>query len=175
MTETQKSEQYLTFLLNKDSYAFNVLKIREVLELVRITRVPRTPKFMAGVINLRGRVVPVIDLRIKFDMEEGDKTIDTTIIIVEVDYQEEIIVIGALVDSVRAVVRLEQSQLEPPPKIGMNLDLNFIEAIGKNGNDFIIILNVDKIFSAKELSFLAEGINADSINKEEIESIKERV
>ena len=163
MTETQKSEQYLTFLLNKDSYAFNVLKIREVLELVKITRVPRTPKFMAGVINLRGRVVPVIDLRVKFDMEETGNTIDTTIIIVEVDYQEEIIIIGALVDSVKAVVRLEESQLEPPPKIGMNLDLNFIDAIGKKSNDFIIILNVDKIFSVKELSFLAEEINKEEI------------
>ncbi|OHD46106.1 MAG: chemotaxis protein CheW, partial [Spirochaetes bacterium GWD1_27_9] len=141
-------------------------KIREVLELVKITRVPRTPNFMAGVINLRGRVVPVIDLRVKFDMEGSENTIDTTIIIVEVNYQEEIIIIGALVDSVKAVVRLEETQLEPPPKIGMNLDLNFIDAIGKKGNDFIIILNVDKIFSAKELSFLTEGINKEEENKD---------
>jgi len=71
-----------------------------------------------------------------------------------------------LVDSVKAVVRLEETQLEPPPKIGMNLDLNFIDAIGKKGNDFIIILNVDKIFSAKELSFLTEGINKEEENKD---------
>jgi purine-binding chemotaxis protein CheW len=152
------SEQFLTVMLNKDMYAFNVLKIREVLELTKITKVPRTPAFISGVINLRGKVVPVVDLRVKFEMEKTPDTIDTSIIIVEVNFEDEVLIIGTLVDSVRAVIKLEESECEPPPKVGLNIDLSFIEKIGKIKDNFVIILNIDSIFSAKELSFLSKEV-----------------
>ena len=155
MAENQ-SGQYLTFCLNRDLYAFNLLKIREVLELTKITKVPRTPKFMSGVINLRGKVVPVVDLRVKFELEEIERTIDTSIIIVEVNYDNDVIILGSLVDSVKSVIKLEENMHEPPPRVGLNIDLSFIDSIGKVKDDFVIILNIDKIFSAKELSFLID-------------------
>ncbi|HOV15507.1 MAG TPA: chemotaxis protein CheW [Spirochaetota bacterium] len=156
-----QSGQYLTFCLNKDLYAFNLLKIREVLELTKITKVPRTPKFMSGVINLRGKVVPVVDLRVKFELEEVEQTIDTSIIIVEVSYDNDVIILGALVDSVKSVIKLEDNMHEPPPKVGLNIDLSFIDSIGKVKEDFVIILNIDKIFSAKELSFILDKATND--------------
>lgn len=158
-------KQYLTFLLDNEVYAFDVLKIKEVLELTRITKMPKTPSFMAGVINLRGGVVPVIDLRIKFDMKNVEKTVDTSIIIVEVNYDDEIILIGALVDSVKAVIRISSEDREPPPKVGMNLDTSLIDSIGKHEGNFVMLLNVDKLFSAEELS-IARNITGSSALKE---------
>ena len=151
--------QYLTFLLDNETYAFNVLEIKEVLELPKITKMPKTPSFMAGVINLRGGVVPVIDLRIKFDMPEIDRTIDTSIIIVEANYDDEVILIGALVDAVKAVIKISSGDTEPPPKVGMNLDTSLIDGIGKNNDNFVIILNVDKLFSHEELSFAKDMVS----------------
>jgi purine-binding chemotaxis protein CheW len=158
--------QYLTFLLDNETYAFNVLKIKEVLELPKITKMPKTPDFMAGVINLRGGVVPVIDLRIKFDMPEIERTIDTSIVIVEANYDDEIILIGALVDAVKAVIKISTDNTEPPPKVGMNLDTNLIDGIGKNNDNFVIILNVDRLFSQEELSFVRDISSKESGKKE---------
>ncbi len=164
----QIMEQYLTFMLENDFYAFNVLKIREVLEVTKITRVPKTPDFIAGVIKLRGKVVPVIDLSIKFQMKKADSTVDTSIIIVEVDYEGEMIIIGALVDAVKAVIKLEQNQLEPPPKVGLNIDLGFIEAIGKHNNEFVLILSIDKIFSSTELDFISKEYSEKDENMDAV-------
>ena len=150
----EESGQYLTFLLGSEVFGFDVLRIKEVLEITRITKIPKTPPFMAGVINLRGGVVPVIDLRLKFEMDKIEETVDTSIIIVEVIYEGELILIGALVDAVRAVIKIEAGDLEPPPKVGMQLDSVLIDALGKSGDHFIIILNIDRIFSAEELSVL---------------------
>ncbi|MBI4976713.1 MAG: purine-binding chemotaxis protein CheW [Spirochaetes bacterium] len=153
---TLESKQYLTFGLDSGQFAFEVLKVKEVLEVARVTKVPKTPPFMAGVINLRGGVVPVIDLRLKFGMDCTDRTVDTAIIIVETAYDGDTIVVGALVDAVNEVIRLDTSQIETPPKVGMNVSGEFIESIGKKGDEFIIILDSDKVFSQKELEFVNE-------------------
>lgn len=155
--QTAESKQYLTFRLDREIFAFEVLKVKEVLEVAKITKVPRTPAFMPGVINLRGSVVPVVDLRLKFDITAQDRTVDTAIIIVEASFDGDTITIGSLVDSVHEVIRLDASQIEAPPKVGMNVSGEYIEAIGKKSDDFIIILSADKVFSEKELAFAKEA------------------
>ncbi|MEK6794804.1 MAG: chemotaxis protein CheW [Spirochaetota bacterium] len=161
--QTTESRQYLTFLLDKEMFAFEVLTVKEVLEIAKITRVPRTPKFMPGVINLRGNVVPVVDLRLKFDLPVMDRTVDTAIIIVETEYDGEKIVIGALIDAVKEVIRLDETQVEAPPKVGMNVSGEYIQAIGKKGNDFIIILSAAHVFSEKELEYAKEALREEAV------------
>jgi len=150
----EKTSHYLTFTLDGESYAIDVIKVREVLEYSDFTRVPRMPEFMRGVINLRGSVVPVIDLRLKFGMAKEEETVDTSIIIMEIELDEETITIGAVTDSVQEVVEILPSSIEPAPKIGTKLDTNFIYGMGKQGDEFIIILNIDRIMTSEDISVL---------------------
>ncbi|RNC71011.1 MAG: chemotaxis protein CheW [Desulfuromonadales bacterium] len=149
ITETR---QYLTFTLAEETFAVDVAKVREILEFTSITKVPRTPDFMRGVINLRGSVVPVMDMRLKFGMAETEKTVDTCIIVVEVLHEEEIIVLGALADSVQEVFELEPGDIEPAPKIGTRLNTDFIQGMGKHDGQFIMILDIDRTFSGDDLA-----------------------
>jgi len=156
-TEQNDGVQYLTFILDSKLFAFDVLKTREVLSLIPITPIPGTPEYMTGVLNLRGSVVPVVDLRKKFGIAESAFTDNTSIIIVEANNGNETVVVGALVDAVKGVRRFEQNQLEPPPKVGMKFNLDLIHAIGKTETDFVLILNVDKVLSDEDLT-LAKDI-----------------
>ncbi|GFE62757.1 chemotaxis protein CheW [Geobacter sp. AOG2] len=153
-----ETRQYLTFKLAEEVFAVDVAKVREILELTTITKIPRTPDYMRGVINLRGSVVPVMDMRLKFGMEETEQTVNTCIIVVEVLHEDEIVVIGALADSVQEVFELEPDQIEPPPNIGAKLNTEFILGMGKNGGQFIMILNIDRTFSSAELDLAGEAI-----------------
>ena len=156
MSETiLKTNKYLTFILGEEYYAIDVSKVKEVLELQPITKVPKTPDFMRGVINVRGGVVPVLDFRRKFDMESIEPTVDTCIIVLEVKMNEEQIVLGAIADSVEQVYEIPPHQIEPPPKIGTKLESDFIEGMGRYKDNFIIILNIDKIFTAEEITAAA--------------------
>ncbi|QLA16397.1 chemotaxis protein CheW [Desulfolutivibrio sulfoxidireducens] len=152
--------QYLTFVLEDELFALNIGTVREVLELASITKVPRTPEFIRGVINLRGRAVPVVDLRMKFGMGETRRTVNTCIIIVEVELDGEATVLGALADSVQEVYEMESSQIEPPPRMGTRIKSEFITGMGKSGDRFIVILDINKVFSAEELSLAADAIGA---------------
>ena len=149
ITETR---QYLTFKLGNEVFATDVAKVREVLDLTTITSIPRTPAFMRGVINLRGSVVPVVDLRLCFDMSKTESTRNTCIVVVEVWLDNEAIVIGALADSVEEVIDLEPQQIQPAPKIGTQIRTDFIKGMGKRDTQFIMILDIDKVFSAEELA-----------------------
>jgi purine-binding chemotaxis protein CheW len=142
---------YLTFGLGEETFALDVGNVKEVLDLTGITRVPRTPEFMRGVINLRGGVVPVVDMRIKFGLPAVDDTVDTCIIVAEVELDGETTVIGALADSVKEVYQIDAEEIEPPPTIGMQLNTDFIRGMGKQGEEFIIILDIDRVFSSEEL------------------------
>jgi purine-binding chemotaxis protein CheW len=153
ITETR---QYLTFKLDKELYAMDVGQMREILEFNSVTKIPQTPPFVKGVINLRGKVVPVVDMRLKFGLTQTEKTVNTCIIVVEISFIEELIIIGALVDAVQEVVELEPSQIEPAPKMGSRLKSDFIKGMGKLDDNFIIILDVDKVFSVEELNLLQE-------------------
>ncbi len=149
--------QYLTFKLAAEIFAFDVAKVREILELTTITKVPQTPEFMRGVINLRGSVVPVIDLKLDFAMQRTEQTINTCIIVVEVNLNGEPIVLGILADSVQEVVEMEPNLIEPAPKLGTKLNTEFIKGMGKVGDAFVMILDIDKVFSAEELTDLKEN------------------
>jgi len=144
--------QYLTFRLGDEVFALDVAKVREVLDLTPITRIPRTPEFMRGVINLRGSVVPVVDLRSSFGMAVTDTTVNSCIIVVEVVLENEVVVIGALADSVEEVVDLEPDQIQPPPKIGTHVNTEFIHGMGKRDSRFLMILNIDQVFSSEDLT-----------------------
>ncbi len=148
--------QYLTFKLADEVYAVEITRVREVLDYTRFTRVPKAPPFMKGVINLRGGVVPVVDLRLKFGMPEGQTSVDTCIIIVEVLVDGEDTLLGALADQVQEVIALDPSQIEPPPKIGTRLETDFIKGMGKHDETFVIIMDIEKIFSLDELTAVLE-------------------
>ncbi|MCE5247842.1 MAG: chemotaxis protein CheW [Candidatus Polarisedimenticolia bacterium] len=163
VTDITETRQYLTFKLGEEIFALDVAQVREVLDFTAITRVPRTPEYMRGVINLRGSVVPVVDMRLKFGMTRTERTVNTCIEVVEVTLDGEATVLGALVDSVQEVIELEPDQIEPAPRIGTRLRTDFIKGMGKRDNEFIIILDIDKVFSVEELSMMvqADGGAAD--------------
>jgi len=150
--EITETRQYLTFRLGNEIFATDVAKVREVLDLTTITAVPRTPEFMAGVINLRGSVVPVVDLRLCFEMSKTETTRNTCIVVVEVQLDGEATIIGALADSVEEVIDLEPEQIQPAPHIGMQIRTDFIRGMGKRDTQFIMILDIDRVFSADELA-----------------------
>ena len=149
-----ETTQYLTFKLDDEVFALDISKVREVLDFTKVTKVPRTPEFMRGVINLRGSVVPVVDLRLKFGMSQTERKVNTCIIIVEVTVDTETAVLGALADSVQEVLDLEPKDIEPAPRIGTRLNTEFINGMGKQGNNFIIILDIDKVFSHGDLAMV---------------------
>lgn len=151
MAEVIETTQYLTFNLAEEVFAVDVGRVREILEITSITKVPQTPDFMRGVINLRGSVVPVIDLRLKFGMTETERTVNTCIIVVEVTMDGETLVLGSLADSVQEVIEMEVGQIEAAPHIGTHLNTDFIKGMGKHDGRFVMILDIDKIFSATEL------------------------
>lgn len=160
VTGITKTRQYLTFTLGDEHFALDVANVREILEFTSVTKVPQTPEFMRGVINLRGSVVPVMDMRLKFGMSITEKSVDTCVIVVEVSLEGETTVLGALVDSVQEVFELEPEQIEPAPRIGTKLRTEFIRGMGKRDDQFIIILDIDKVFSSEELAIMNQVENA---------------
>jgi purine-binding chemotaxis protein CheW len=143
--------QYLTFTLGDEDFALDIGKVREVLDYTTITKVPRMPEFLCGVINLRGNVVPVIDLRYKLGMGRIEQTVDTCIVIVEIMIDDELNHMGALADSVKEVIALDPNQISPPPKLGVKINNDFIRGMGKQDEKFLIILDIDKVLTADEL------------------------
>src|SRR5512134_3607705 len=136
VTAITETTQYLTFRLEEEIFALDISKVREVLDYTIVTKVPRTPDFMRGVINLRGSVVPVVDLRLKFGMQATEKTVNTCIIITEVTVDNETVILGALADSVQEVLDLEAASIAPPPKIGTKLKTEFIRGMGRQNDRF---------------------------------------
>jgi len=164
------TNQYLTFSLSDELYALEVSKVKEVLEYQPITRVPKTPDFMRGVINVRGGIVPIVDLRLKFDLPAQEQTVDTCIIVLEIAIENETITVGTIADNVHEVVEIQPEEIEPTPKIGTRLDTDFIEGIGKNNDRFLVILNIDKILTSEEITSMADQAAQDaggSIEKQE--------
>jgi purine-binding chemotaxis protein CheW len=147
-----RTDQYLTFTLAEETFAIEIVKVREVIDYVHLTRVPRMPVFLRGVINLRGSVVPVIDLRLILSMPAVEKTVDTCIIIAEVNMDGEPLHLGMLADSVQEVIDIDPSQIDPPPRLGSMLNTEFIRGMGKRGEGFFIILNIDQVLSSDEMA-----------------------
>lgn len=160
--------QYLTFRLADEKYAINVKNIKEVLGVPKVTKIPKMPPFMNGVINLRGSAVPVIDLRKKFNLGEVSITPDTGIIVLEIQtsefaIEEDFLVLGIYSDLVEKVITIDPESIEPAPKIGMAIDNSFIHGMGHVDDEFIIILNIHKILTESELS----ALDVDSLKVEE--------
>ncbi len=161
-----EAKLYLTFQLEDEIFSIDVSQVREVLDLSTITKVPQAPDFMCGVINVRGSVVPVVDMRLKFGMSAIERTHDTRIVVMELDMDGEITIFGAMADSVKEVIELEPDQIEPPPKLGSRWRTEFIRGIGKRDEYFILILDVDRIFSGDELVMVQAAGNDRSVNRE---------
>lgn len=151
-----ETQQYLTFILGAETFAINILNIKEIIEYGQLTEVPKMPSFIKGVINLRGAVVPVIDMAARFDKASAPITRKTCIVIIEVLHEDEEHVIGVMVDAVNEVMDITVDQIEPPPSFGANIRPDFIDGMGKVGSKFVIILNVNKVLSMDEMSNLAQ-------------------
>ena len=160
MTNTlEKTAQYLTFKLGQETFGINIASVREVLKPTKITHIPAAAEFLKGVINVRGNVVPVVDLQTQFKLPHADNSQRTRVIIVESKLGERMTVLGALADSVDEVIELDADHIEPAPRVGVRLDSRFILGIGKRGNDFIILLDVARVFSEEEL-LMAEEVSS---------------
>jgi purine-binding chemotaxis protein CheW len=160
-----QTTQYLTFKLDQEVFALDVAKVREILDFTTVTRVPQTPDFMRGVINLRGSVVPVMDLRLKFGMSTTEKTVNTCVIVAEMVVDGETMVLGVLADSVQEVIDLEPEQIEPAPRIGAKLNTEFILGMGKHNEQFMMILDIDKVFSEDEKAAILGTETAMAVNE----------
>ena len=172
-SEMTQDSQFLSFKLENEIFGVNVSQVREVLDLPPITKVPRTPDFMRGVINVRGSVVPVVDMRQKFWSSLIEETVDTCIIVMEITIEDETTIVGAMVDAVEEVVELDPENIEPPPRMGIKLNTEFIKGIGKRDSHFIIILDIDKIFSTEDMSVVqSTGEKVQIKDRESIESAK---
>lgn len=146
------TRQFLSFLLDDEVFALDVSRVREVLDRTDLTRVPRMPSFMRGVLNLRGSVLPVVDMRVRFGMGEVVETVNTCIVVVEVEIEGEPTPLGAMVDAVDEVFELGVDDLEAPPKMGAKLKTEYISAMARRGeDDFMIVLDADRVFSADEI------------------------
>jgi purine-binding chemotaxis protein CheW len=155
--------QYITFKLGDELFAINVAQVREVLEMPPITKVPTAPDFMRGVVNVRGKAIPVVDLRLKFGLPPTADTIHSRIVVLELELDDEVTVVGGIADSVHEVIELEPGQINPPPRIAMRWRTDLIQGMGKRGDEFIIILDINRVFASsgtalREVAALEEEV-----------------
>jgi len=145
--EVSTAHRYLTFFVDDEQYGLDISKVKEIIAPINITHIPKTPPFVKGVINLRGSIIPVVDVRLKFGMQEKETDIDTAIIIYEVDK----VSIGFIVDQVEDVLTLDKDHISDAPRFGGNIDTSFVENVAEVGDSVIMLLNLERIFEAEEL------------------------
>jgi purine-binding chemotaxis protein CheW len=151
ITATAKGGKYLTFALGKEEYGLEILKVREIIGYMDITAVPRTPDYVKGVINLRGQVIPVVDLRAKFSMDPTARTEQTCIIVVEIHQDGRRLSTGIVVDRVSEVLSISSDKIEEAPSFDASVHIDFILGMGKIGDSVKILLDIDKVLSAQEV------------------------
>jgi purine-binding chemotaxis protein CheW len=147
--------KYLTFRLADEEYGLEILKVQEIIQMQTITRVPRTPPYVRGVINLRGKVIPVVDLRLKFGLDSVEDTDRTCIIVVQIRQGDSVVIMGIIIDEVREVLDIAGDNIEEAPDFGSQIDTEFILGMGKIGQSVKILLDIDKVLSAVELKSVA--------------------
>ncbi len=152
MAEAAAPAQYLTFKIAGESYAVGILRVREILQYESVTKVPSTPRSIRGVMNLRGSVVPVVDLAIKFGMPESVLTPRTCVVILEVESDEERMIMGVMADSVSEVIELRSDDIEPPPPFGAKVKVDYLVGMGKADKKFLLVLDIDQVLSAEDLT-----------------------
>jgi purine-binding chemotaxis protein CheW len=154
ITETR---QYMTFRLGDELFAIDVAQVREVLEVSQITKVPTAPPYMRGVVNVRGQATPAVDLRLRFGLPPASDTVNTRVIVMELELDGQATVLGGIADSVHEVIELDPAQIDPPPRIAMRWRTDFIQGMGKRGDDFIIVLDVNTVFSSEDLALVRDA------------------
>ncbi|MDA3834373.1 MAG: chemotaxis protein CheW [Spirochaetales bacterium] len=149
--DIQTGEQFLAFTLRDEEYAIDITKVREVLDVTTLTKIPRMPSYLCGVINLRGNVVPVIDLGLRLGLPPISFTVNSCIMIMEilVGDDEESVLMGAMTDMVKTVLEIPPESIEPPPRMGINISTDFITGMGRDDEKFLIILNIDKVLTTE--------------------------
>ena len=152
-----QTRSFLSFKLDTEHFAIPVMKIMEILEVPKITKVPQSPNYLVGVINLRGAVLPVIDTRVKFGITPIEYTINTCILVLNVEFNDEQIVVGALVDFVSEVFEFDESKIKPSPSIATKYRSDYIEGMIQEDDHFMMVLNIDKVFSINDIETLAES------------------
>jgi len=154
---SQEPQQYLTFMLGREVFAIGILHIKEIIEYGQLTTVPMMPVFIRGVINLRGAVVPVVDLSSRFGGQPSQVTRRSCIVILELEVEDEIQVIGVVVDAVNEVLEIAATDIEPAPSFGTRIRTDFIQGMGKVQDRFVIILNVNNVLSSEELAMIGRA------------------
>ncbi len=162
----EKEGKYLTFALGPEEYGLEILKVREIIGYMEITAVPQTPHHVKGVINLRGQVIPVIDLRAKFGMETADVTEETCIIVVEISQGDRKFSTGIVVDHVQEVLDIDGQDIEEAPQFGSSVDTSFILGMGKIGETVKILLDIDKVLSGDDFANFADKTEQADIAEE---------
>ena len=153
----KREGKYLTFTLGKEEYGIGILKIKEIIGLVDVTSIPNTPDFVKGVINLRGKVIPIVDLRMRFGMKKVDYTERTCIVVVEIYGQSDKIIIGLVVDAVSEVLNIRKEDIEDAPDFGTKLDTEYILGMAKMGGGVKILLDIDKVLSAADVLIIEKA------------------
>lgn len=159
-TVLAKPGKFLTFKLAAEEYGIEILKVQEIIGMMKVTRVPRLPSFVRGVINLRGKVIPVVDLRLKFSMEAKADTEHTCIIVVQIVRDNQRVTTGILVDDVSEVLNVTAEQIEPPPSFGASIATDFIRGMGKVGQKVVMLLDIDKVMAADQIEALKQAQQA---------------
>ena len=146
-----KAGKYLTFNLGREVYGIEILKVQEIIGMMSVTRVPKMPDFVRGVVNLRGKVIPVIDLRLKFSLEKKEDTDRSCIIVVQVSQNGSQVIMGLIVDEVSEVLNVLAEQIEASPSFGAKVDTDFILGMGKVGQKVVMLLDVNKVLSSNDV------------------------
>jgi purine-binding chemotaxis protein CheW len=157
---TVASYQLLTFTMSEETYALEVASTREVLEYSRITPIPRTPKWIRGVLNLRGAIIPVLDLKQKLQMGTTENSRDACVLILELLLDGEPTVVGILADSVKEVFEIDAKEIEPPPRFGAKISTEYLRGVGRRNEALFILLDVQRIFAASDLSLAEQTAEA---------------
>ena len=152
------TQKFLTFRLAMEEYGIEILKVREIIGLMKITSVPRTPEYIRGVINLRGKVIPVMNLRVKFKMESVEDTDESCIIVVDVRRKDHSVQMGILVDSVSEVLDINENEIEDAPEFGTQVDTDFINGMGKSKDKVIILLDINRVLSAEDIEMIEASV-----------------
>lgn len=160
-----RAGKYLTFRLANEEYGLEILKVREIIGLMEITKVPKTPEYIRGVINLRGKVIPVLELRLKFGMESKQDTEETCIIVVDIASEAGSVLMGILVDAVSEVLDIQPDEIEDPPSFGAGFDTRFILGIGKVRNTVKLLLDIDRVLTGVEMSGMDDIGEAQEVDQ----------
>ncbi|MBN1185417.1 MAG: purine-binding chemotaxis protein CheW [Bacteroidales bacterium] len=169
----RKDTSYLSFRLGEEVFALTVGKVYKILEMIPITEVPRSPDYMKGVINLRGKVLPVIDTRLKFGMKPSVETKSSCLLVIDAEIGEETVMVSMLVDAMLAVLKIEDNEILPPPSIGNQYKSDFIAGMAKVNEKFVMVLNIDAVLTSDDLVGISE-LKASRLAAEKNESVENK-